>query len=227
MQIPKKIDRKQLATALNDFYHKPVAMVSVELFLSIGAIVFFAVFAVRPTLLTMADLIKEIEDKRELDQQLQQKIASLSTAQTTYLGLQERLGVLDQAIPNSPMFLESLKLLEKVASDRQLIISNIVVNEIPKESSIEVSDKAERITVPVSVTVTGDYGSIRSFIEGVLALRRTFIIDTVIFSKNDERGQERLNANITFGIPYFGEVPKAAAAPKTPAKSSTNATEVE
>jgi hypothetical protein len=77
MKINAKLDRTQLMSALNDFYHKPVAMVSLELFLSIGAVVFFAIFAVRPTLLTMADLIKEIEDKRALDQQLQQKIASL------------------------------------------------------------------------------------------------------------------------------------------------------
>ena len=205
MKIEGKISRKQLSSALNDFYQKPVAMVSLELFLSIGAVLFFAIFAVRPTLLTMAELVKEIEDKRELNQQLQQKIAALSTAQTTYLSLQERLIVLDQAIPNSPQFLRSLKLLEKTASEQELVISNLTVNEVPDETMADISKDLKRVNIPISVTVTGDYNSIKNFIENVLKLRRTFVIDTVVFSKNDERGQERLDAIITFGIPYFGE----------------------
>lgn len=205
MKIEAKLTRKQVTSALSDFYQRPVAKVSLELFLSIGAVLFFAIFAVRPTLLTMAELVKEIEDKRALDQKLQQKIAALSTAQSTYLSLQERLLVLDQAIPNSPQFIRSLKLLEKAASEQQLIISNLTVNEIPIEKMADPGDDLTRVTIPVSVTVTGDYNSIRAFIEEVLNLRRTFIIDTVVFSKNDERGQERLDAIITFGMPYFGE----------------------
>jgi Tfp pilus assembly protein PilO len=205
MKIEAKLTRKQLSTALQDFYQKPVAKVSLELFLSIGAVLFFAIFAVRPTLLTMAELVKEIEDKQKLDQQLQQKIAALSTAQSTYLSLQDRLIALDQAIPNTPQFIRSLKLLEKVASEQQLIISNLTVNEIPQEEAADQSKDLQRVTIPVSVTVTGEYASIKGFIEQVLNLRRTYIIDTVVFSKNDERGQERLDAIITFGMPYFGE----------------------
>lgn len=228
MQFNTKLSRKELLGALNDFYQRPVAMVSIELFLSILAVVFFAIFAIRPTLLTMADLVKEIEDKQALNQQLQQKIAALGTAQTSYLALQQRLGVLDEAIPNSPMFVDSLKLLEKVASDNQLLISNMVVNEIPEEVTTEVDDTAKRITIPVSVTVTGEYSVIRSYIEDVLALRRTFIVDTIVFSKNDERGQERLNATITFGLPYFGEE-KAVAKPgaAAPAADAANASNSE
>jgi hypothetical protein len=56
--------RQKLIRNLNAFYQKPVAKVSLELFLSVGTIIFFAMFAIRPTLLTMSDLVKEIEDKR-------------------------------------------------------------------------------------------------------------------------------------------------------------------
>ena len=64
------INRQQLTTTLLSFYHRPVAQVSLELFLSVATVVFFAVFAIRPTLVTMSNLIKELEDKRQLDQQL-------------------------------------------------------------------------------------------------------------------------------------------------------------
>jgi len=87
-------DKQQLIRILDRFYHNPVAMVSFELFLSIAAILFFAVFAIRPTLLTMSDLIKEIEDKRKLDSQMEQKVAALSSAQESFLAVQDRIAVL-------------------------------------------------------------------------------------------------------------------------------------
>lgn len=205
MDIKPKVSRKQLNEALQDFYNKPIAKVSFELFLTIGAVLFFAIFAIRPTLLTMADLVKEIEDKRELDRQLQQKIASLSSAQSTYLQLEPRLSVLDESIPNSPRAVEALKILEKIASDQQLVISNLNMNEIPEETTAEFSEDAERETIPIRVSVTGNYAAIKNYIEAILQLRRAFIIDTITFTKTEEQGTEVLSASITFGLPYFAE----------------------
>ncbi len=198
--------RQQLTTALMNFYQRPVAKVSLELFFSVGAVLFFAIFAIRPTLLTMSDLIKELEDKRELDQQLSQKIAALSTVQATYLGSQNRLGVLDEAIPPTPQFIYSLKLLEKVASENRLAISTVNVNEIPEEivASGQTS-RLERVAIPISVVIAGDYASIRSFIEDVLALRRSFVVDTVVFAKSEERGTQVLKATISLSLPYLSE----------------------
>ena len=196
--------KEKLNQTLEKFYQNPVAKVSLELFLSVGAVLFFAVFAVRPTMLTMFDLVKEIEDKRKLDQQMQQKIASLSTAQVSYLAIQDRLVVLDEAIPTSPRFIYSLKLLEKVASEQELVITNIQVNEIPPESDgVKTPSEIERKSIPLTISIAGDYQTIRKFLEETLALRRTFVIDTVTFTKNDDRGQEVLRANITLDIPYF------------------------
>ena len=56
------------------FYQKPIAQVSTELFFTIGATIFFAAFAIRPTILTMTDLVKEIQDKREAEEKLNQKV---------------------------------------------------------------------------------------------------------------------------------------------------------
>ena len=71
-----------------------MAKASVELFLSIlrhpCSLLFFSI---RPTLLTMSDLIKEIQDKENLDKQLSQKIASLSTVQPLYLRLQDQISL--------------------------------------------------------------------------------------------------------------------------------------
>lgn len=202
--MPSK--KKQLAITLNKFYEKPVAKVSLELFLSIGAILFFAIFAIRPTLVTMSDLVKEIEDKTALDQKMTQKIAALSTAQSTYLEIEEKLPFLDQALPTTPDFIRSLKIIEKIASNRGILIDSISVAEIPKETKEDVSFiKLKRMVFPVRLSLTGDYNQIKLFVEDLLNNRRSFITDTVIFSVAEERGQKKLRVTITLSVPYFGE----------------------
>lgn len=197
---------QNLQTTLIKFYQKPVARVSLELFLSIGAIVFFAVFAIRPTLLTMSDLIKEIEDKRQLDTQLGQKIAALSTVQPIYLSTQDQLSILDEAIPPHPELEEALKMIEKLASENQLVITAMQVNEIPKEKEEDVPfTNKERLSIPINASVTGSYESIRSFIEALRQTRRAFIVDRVVFSVSQERGLKILRATIAINLQYYGE----------------------
>lgn len=197
--------RQQVLTMLNQFYAQPIARVSFELLISVGVIVFFAIFAIRPTLLTMSDLIKEIEDKKKLDQALGQKIAALSSAQNEYISLQERLVVLDEALPSQPNLVESIKILEKIASDRNLPISAISVSDIPSESPPEVAfDKTTRQNLILTMSVAGDYLTIRQFVEDLKNTRRMFVIETVTFSTGDESGTRTLKASISMNLPYFG-----------------------
>lgn len=213
MQSNKK--QQDLRRILQDFYNRPVARVSLELFLSIGAVLFFAVFAIRPTLLTMSDLLKEIEDKRELDQQLDRKVAALSTVQGEYLEMQDRLGVLDLALPNQPQLLYTLKTIEKLASEQQLVIESLSVAEIPEEKPPEPIGGADlvpiqnlsRVDLPMLISVSGDYPNIRQFIESLRSYRRQLVIDTVIFTTEESRNARKLRAAITISAPYIGTNP--------------------
>lgn len=198
--------REKITRTLNEFYQRPVARVSLELFLSVGAVIFFAVFAIRPTLVTMSDLVKEIEDKRDLDQKLTQKIASLSTAQTSYLDVQERLYLLAQTLPSTPDLIHSIKVIEKLAADQGVLIDSLTVTEIPREVSSEIPfTKLKKNSYPVSMSLSGDYANIRNFVQALISYRRLFVTDTVIFSTSEERGQKKLRANISLSIPYFGD----------------------
>lgn len=204
--------RQKLQTTLVQFYQQPVAKVSLELFMSVGAVMFFAVFAIRPTLLTMADLIKEIEDKQELVQQFNQKIAALSSVQTEYNSAQTRLTLLDEAIPPTPRFEEAIKIIERLASDNRLVISSMRVPEIPQEPEEEVEfAKKERVSLPITVTVVGDYPAIRQFVEDIQENRRSFVVDTIIFSVSDQREQKKLSATITLNMQYYGKSADKAA----------------
>jgi len=197
---------KQLTTMLMQFYDRPIAKVSLELFFTVSAVIVFALFAIRPTMQTMGKLIKELDDKKMLNQKLAQKVAALSTAQSQFGTIMERVSILDQAIPLSPKFEQALLIIEKVASESQLTIINLQAKEVPKEPDPTVYipfNQTSRTTRPIVLTVTGDYPAIRQLIENLQSQRRALIVDTVVFSITEQRGRKVLQATITVNVPFY------------------------
>jgi Tfp pilus assembly protein PilO len=198
-----KTRQEQITTALVDFYKNPVAKVSLEVIFSIVAVLFFAIFAIRPTLQTMSELIKEIEDKRVLDEQLGQKIASLSTAQSQYQLYSQQFYLLDEALPKTAQLNHSLQVVEKIASDNGLVIQSINTSSVPEELVEATALTANRETLTFNVDVAGDYLNIRQFIEDLINSRRLMIVDQVSFSMGSSRNQRNLNAIIRVNLPYY------------------------
>jgi len=200
-----KNKQQQLSTVLWDFYQNPVARVSLELILSVLAVVFFAIFAIRPTLVTMSDLIKEIEDKRQLDEQMDLKIASLSTAEEQYNKYEDKFYLLDQSIPKQFDLVESLKKIEKIAGEDQLVINRIsvsnIIDPISDSQSALYLGQYQRDFLLVNLDVTGSYLVIRQFVEKLIELRQLMIVDQVTFSKKTESGE--LTAVIRVNLPYY------------------------
>jgi Tfp pilus assembly protein PilO len=206
---------KQVAKTLQFFYDNPIAAVSVELFLTAGLILFLGISAIRPTLLTMSDLLKEIDDKKSLSEKLNQKVATLATAQTEYLAQESRLYLLDQAIPPNPQVIDALKIIEKVASEQRVAIGSISINKVPDDLDPGAMIEAEIATtsaqtnsvalVPISITINGDYVSIRKFVETLQNNRRSFVVETVAFGTDENRGAKSLQASLVVNLPYFAK----------------------
>lgn len=198
-----KSRQEQIQNVLFDFYRNPVARVSMELVFSIVAVIFFAIFAIRPTLQTMSELVKEIKDKQILDEQLDQKIASLNTAQSQYQKFNSQFYLLDEAIPKTARLVEGLKIVEKIASENDLVIQGITISAVPDELSVATADKAKRDSLTFNVDVVGDYLKIRQFINDLMNSRRMMIIDQVNFSLGSSRYQENLTALVRINLPYY------------------------
>ncbi len=197
--------KRELASALNHFYANPVAKASMELFLTVGLVIFLGAFAIRPTIVTMSDLLKEIETKTELDESLTKKIASLQTAQNQYLNVEDQLYLLDSAIPEQPEIILSTKIIEKVAADSKVVINNLSIAELPENSKdVVLFTQKSKENVSISVNITGDYLSIREFVETLRNSRKSYIIESVVFALQEDRGNKKLSANITIATPYFG-----------------------
>lgn len=198
-----KTRQEQIQRVLFDFYKNPVARVSMELVFSILAIIFFAIFAIKPTLQTMTELVKEISDKKALDEQLNQKIASLNTAQSQYEKYSSQFYLLNEAIPKTANLIGSLKIVEKIASENDLAIQGITISSIPEELVEADANKSKRESLTFNVDLVGDYVSIRQFIEDLMNSRRMMIVDQVNFSIGSNRYQKNLNAVIRINLPYY------------------------
>jgi len=198
-----KSKQEQIQSALLDFYRNPIARVSLELGFSILAVIFFAIFAVKPTLQTMSELIKEIEDKRNLDEQLEQKIASLNTAQAQYQQFSSQFYLLNEAIPKTANLIEGLKIVEKIASDNGLVIKGISISAVPEEIIQSNESNAQRELLTFNVDLSGDYLKIRQFIEDLMNNRRMMLVDQVNFSLGNNRYQKDLSAIVRINLPYY------------------------
>ena len=197
--------RREMATALNQFYANPVARTSTELFLTIGLVLFLAVFAIKPTITTMSELIREIETKTKLEGDLTKKIAALQTAQTQYLNTLDQFPLLEEAIPAQPEIIMTAKIIEKIAAETQIVIQNLNFSSVPENTTKDVlfSQKSRQL-LKISLSVTGDYNSIRGFVESLRNSRKSFIVESIVFSLQEDRGGKKLSANLTIAAPYFG-----------------------
>lgn len=203
--ISSEKKKRELISILNSFYANPVARASTELFLTLGLVLFLGVFAIRPTIVTMSDLLKEIETKQKLDKDLTNKIAALQTAQTEYLNIEQSLPLLNSAIPEQPEIIQSAKLVEKIASDTQVVIKSLSISQLPDDidPNLPFSLKAKQ-NLNIITSITGDYLSIRNFVETLRNSRKSFLVESIVFALEEDRGSKKLNANLTIVAPFFG-----------------------
>lgn len=199
--------RREVINTINTFYAQPVARVSFELITTVVVILFFAVFAIRPTLLTMSDLIKEIDDKRKLDTALTQKVAALSTGQSEYLTLSPRLPILDTALPAEANLTLALKIIEKIASEKRLAITSLIVPKFSDEQLQTESGSPQanvsRKNLNISLSVAGDYVTIREYIADLQNLQRVVIVESVSFTVGEADLGRNLQSTINLNLPYY------------------------
>ena len=207
--MPMSQKQRQIKKVLFQYYSNPVVKVSLDAFLSIFLILFFSIFAVKPTLIKISGLIKDIEQKKELVNDLDSKIVTLRGAVDNYERISNQVIYLDEAVPNSPRLLNSLKIIEKVVSDKQIAIKSISVSAIPPEidANLKNLDRLTNIDLIFNIIISGDFQSSKLFVEDLLKARRTFYVDRVVFSVKEEKGSQsetnELETQLTVKAPYF------------------------
>ena len=181
---------------LSRFYQKKQVRVYTGLVFSLITIVFFLIFAIRPTLVTITGLIKEIKDKKEVTEKLENKISQLTSAQAEYQQIQKELYLVDEALPVNANFPLLALQLEALARKDALKIGSLQYEKIAlrteglKAANIKDKGDLHKIIpgVGFNLSVSGDYSQLKTFIGNLLSLRRSILLDDYsIQSKSKEK----------------------------------------
>ncbi len=205
MTEKKSLDFSQLSGTLSTFYAKPVAKVSLELFLSFGLVIGLVIVAIQPTLTTIAQLNTEIAEKKELTETLENKISTLNSAITLYSRYRDKMHILNESLPSTAELIPTLKIIEKLATDSNVIITGISVDTVPEETTeLQTTTSSNLTTLPVSISIMGQYQDMRNFVEALHNSRRTVNVLSISFSLEESRGDKALSANLLVDAPYYG-----------------------
>lgn len=176
------------------YMQRKEVLVSTNVILTLFTISFFAAFAIRPTALTISRLWREIKDKQQVRQQLEEKIANLEEAQSVLSQVEEDLFLLDAAIPSSFEFSRFVRIIEYlIATHRLQLNSNLYQNIELYVSEKEASATAVAAqTHPLSIKMKGAFTDIRSFVTDLERLDRIISINSITITPSRKQQREGL-----------------------------------
>lgn len=210
-----------LQAQLNKFYSHPVARVSFALVLTVLATLFFALVAIRPTLQTMAELIKQIEDRKQVDQKLSQKIATLSSAQAELAAKQADATALDKAVPSTPSFTLLLKEIEKLTSESNVVLVSLIVQSVPTERDPATVMTTEAESIPLILTFSGSYDNLLQMLHGLTSMQRVLVVDRLDVLPPTDKDTGTLNMSIALRAFAFGDSLTPKVVPQNRPKTGT------
>lgn len=167
--------------------------------LTLIALSLFGVFAINPTLSTIARLQKEIEDSEVISQKLEEKIAALDSLQQAYSRLENDVPIVFESIPKSPLVPLFIGQIQAVAKSSNIHVSQLRNSQVDLFG--ENGDSKKYYSYSFSLTGEGLYEDIIKFMENVISIQRIVNIDESSISREkSEGGSLRLNFQ---GVTYY------------------------
>jgi Tfp pilus assembly protein PilO len=170
--------------------------------LTLVATIILGLFAVSPTLSTIANLQKQIDDSTFVNQKLQQKINDLSTLQQKYANVQSDLPVITDAIPTSAQIPLLVAQIQTVAQNASLKLDSFQTFEVDL-SKVTVINK-NYSSFDFGLSAEGSYQQITDFLDNLTNFQRIITIANISVSKsnntNNTNGTLQLNVG---GATFF------------------------
>lgn len=194
-------------TVFQDFYKNKIPTQFKEkkvldlttLALTLVAFALFGVFAISPTLATIAQLQKQLEDNKLINDQLEKKITNLGILQQKYNLLQNDLKFVYAAIPENsitPLFAGQV---QNIAKEDNVVLSGLQTSEVELSKTNEGLQRHSSFNF--SLEVQGPYKNVLIFLDDLANFERIVDLDTISINKKSEKTIEfKLNVR---GKAYF------------------------
>lgn len=152
--------------------------------LTISTSLFFLLFAINPTLSTIATLTKQLDDLKVVDESLQTKIANMDSLQARYQVIEPDLELIEEAIPGEPSSVELTGQIQQAATTSNVTLLNITLSDIDYSEAVEIPTQ----TYPVTIVAEGTYSNISDFLDKLFTMQRIITFNQVSIDRNIQTG---------------------------------------
>jgi hypothetical protein len=199
---------------VNLYQQKPDIKKFLELLLSFVAVAVFAFFAIKPTVITIIGLTKEIQAKEDTLAKMDEKIENLKSAQNLYYQNKSLIDILNMAIPNLPAPELAIRQIESSISANGINPGSATFSTATIKGP-ETVNKARgenqglpKNTKAIGITYVGKglYESLKGFFANLENMRRPVIIDSLTISQktvSKDGTPGELTFSLTGKIPYY------------------------
>ena len=181
----KNLQKKKFLEMLPDFKEERMQKFTTLVF-TITALSFFGLFAISPTLSTIANLNKQLSDNKFVDQQLQEKINNLYLLQQKYSQLTPDLPYVLDSFPKDPQIPLLVAQLQSLAQSSNITINGLQTFEVEIPNSSVNTKKYYAFSF--SISASGSYENLSKFINSVVKMQRIVSINTLSLSRNTGEG---------------------------------------
>jgi Tfp pilus assembly protein PilO len=149
------------------------------LILSFFTVSFFGFFALKPTLSTIAKLKRQIEDNREVDKKLSEKINQLVEAQAEYEVISPFIPKIKKALPEKPEYIGALKDLKEIRNTDGATVSSVTIGSVNIES-------VKPGFLEIGVDAQGGYLPLEELVSKILSNERLMTVLALSISQDNK-----------------------------------------
>jgi Tfp pilus assembly protein PilO len=164
--------------------------------LTLFTCIFFLLFAINPTLSTIANLRKQLDDLNLIDESLQTKIANMDKLQARYQVIEPDLGLITEAIPQEADSVKLTGQVQQVAISSNVNLIGMSVSDISFSADTTSTTASFRITI----VVEGSYSNVSNFLDKLFTMQRIITFESISIDKSLQTGA--LISSIK-GVAYF------------------------
>lgn len=167
---------------------------------TITASIILGVFAVNPTLSTIASLQKQLEDAKFVEAKLQEKINNLSVLDQEYQNIQKDLPVVLAAVPKTAEIATFTATLQTISNSSRVKLTNLEALQV--ELSKQTLARKKYTSYGFNIAAQGNYQDLIGLLDKLVNFQRIITINNVSIAKPTLINETSLQVNIK-GDTYF------------------------
>lgn len=181
----KNLQKKKFFEMMPDFKEERMQKFTTLVF-TITALSFFGLFAINPTLSTIANLNKQLSDNKFVDQQLQDKINNLYLLQQKYSQIAPDLPYVLDSFPKNPQIPLLVAQVQSLAQSSNIAITSLQTFEVEVPNTSNNAKKFYAFTFTLSAN--GSYADLSTFINSMIKMQRIVSINILSLTRNAGEG---------------------------------------